>query len=283
MKKHVLAALSAVIAMVLVVVLSFAAMNSGHEAEAVSQTVACQVTGRKDGNTIYVNGSGACDGLSFSFDVNDTAGSGSGQVNIGLPTQVVTEYITKTATVTAAPTGNPNQPTILPTCSAETLKKSVRVTCTLLGKKILNVNLPIEIPNIRVPPGQAKQTKTVFVGGPQQFVTRYIVERRFYPVTRTVTAESVSTVVVTETVRTRQTPRPDGKVKADDEKKPDPIDFTDGETTIVEAGIGVLSLIGLMVLLLLALYGGYVLGWKDKESKDTDFIGALLDQSKLRR
>lgn len=282
MRKHVLAATSAVIAMVLVVVLSFAAMNSGHEAEAVAQTVACQVTGRKDGNTIYVNGSGACEGLSFSFDVNDTAGSGSGQVNIGLPTQVVTEYITKTATVTAAPTGNPSQPTILPSCTASTTQNHVRVVCTLLGKKILNVNLPIKIPT-KTPPGQAKQTKTVFVGGPQQFVTRYIVEKRFYPVTRTVTADSVFTVVVTETATTGQTPRPDGKVKADDEKKPDPIDFTDGETTIVEAGIGVLSLIGLMVLLLLALYGGYVLGWKDKESKDTDFIGALLDQSKLRR
>ena len=282
MKKHVLAAISAVVALVLAVMLSFTLVMPSDSANAAAQSVNCQVQGHKDGNTIYVTGSGACEGLSFNFDVNDAAGSGNGAVNIGLPTEVVTEFVTQTATVTLAPTSGP-KPSILPVCSAETLKKSVRVTCTLLGKKILNVNLPISLPTIKIPPGRMPETVTV-TARPRatQTVTRYgLTVYRDIRSTETVTVEAVSTSVVTQTVGQEPTQR--DRIAPDNEDKPDPIDFGDGETTIVEAGLGALSLFGLVALLLLALYGGYVLGWKDKESKDTDFIGALLDQSKLRR
>lgn len=61
------------------------------------------------------------------------------------------------------------------------------------------------------------------------------------------------------------------------------VDFGDGHTTVVEAGIGLLALLALIGLLLLAMYAGYALGYKDRERKDTDFMRALLDSVKTRK
>jgi hypothetical protein len=51
----------------------------------------------------------------------------------------------------------------------------------------------------------------------------------------------------------------------------------------VEAGIGLLTLLALIGLILLGMYAGYILGYKDKERKDTDFMRALLDSVKTRK
>ena len=61
------------------------------------------------------------------------------------------------------------------------------------------------------------------------------------------------------------------------------IDFGDSDPTIAEVGIGLLATLALVGLLLLTLWAGYILGYKDKERKDTDFIRALLDSAKPRR
>lgn len=123
---------------------------------------------------------------------------------------------------------------------------TVKVTETVVDQIIKEIRVPG--PTIRIP-------------GPTETVTE----------TTTITASP-----------TGQAVPEDGSVTPDAEEGP-AIDFGDGDTTIEEVGLGLLSIIALVGLLLLALYGGYVLGWKDKEKRDTDFMGALLDQAKLRR
>lgn len=103
--------------------------------------------------------------------------------------------------------------------------------------------------------------------------------------TRTALPEPVSTV--TETVRpspTGQTPTATVTIepKPRDNASGD-LDFSDGRVTLVEAGIGLITILALVGLLLLALYAGYVLGYKDKERRETDFLRAVLDSAKIRR
>ena len=45
-------------------------------------------------------------------------------------------------------------------------------------------------------------------------------------------------------------------------------------------GVGVVSLLALVGLIMIAMYGGYAIGYKDKEKKDTNFMRALLDTVK---
>lgn len=56
----------------------------------------------------------------------------------------------------------------------------------------------------------------------------------------------------------------------------------DDEFTAAEAGVGLLTILALVALMLAAMYSGYVLGYKDRERKDTDFMRALLERSKTR-
>lgn len=85
--------------------------------------------------------------------------------------------------------------------------------------------------------------------------------------------------------KTRQKDRDSDKIDKDPDRgffRPD-VDLDDGEVTIVEAGLGTLALLALMALILVGMYAGYYLGYKDKEQKDTDFMRALLDAAALRR
>lgn len=139
---------------------------------------------------------------------------------------------------------------------------------------------PVATVTIRPP----TQTETVIVPGPETTVT---VPGPESTVTVTPRAEPTPDAVPTETVTItpRQTLSPSDTLEEDDDSgffEPE-VDFGDGETTIGEVGIGTLTLLALVGLLLLTLYGGYILGYKDKERKETNFMRALLDQSKIGR
>lgn len=134
---------------------------------------------------------------------------------------------------------------------------------------------------------------TIRIVGPTKTITVRVTEATTAPVetvtapgeTSTVTAEP-SVEIVTETVTaspTRQRAPVDDRVVPDNDEEPALIDFGDGETTVIEAGLGALTIVAMMILVLLALYGGYALGWKNKEREETLFMAALLDKAKARR
>lgn len=107
------------------------------------------------------------------------------------------------------------------------------------------------------------------------------------PETVTATPDSVPDETVTETTsvspsETGQDQSGDGTLGSNESDDTPAIDFGDGDITIIEAGIGFLTLLALVGLLLLTLYAGYILGYKDRERKDTDFMRALLDTVKSR-
>lgn len=139
------------------------------------------------------------------------------------------------------------------------------------------VTLPAATVTVNVP----GPTKTVTIPGGTQTVTTTVTEEvsNGNP-TETVTVSpepsSLPTATVTET---GQSPPGDGTIGDDGPT----VDFGDGTTTIVEVGLGLLATIALVGLLLLALWSGYYIGYKDKEKKDTSFMRALLEQVTLRR
>lgn len=139
--------------------------------------------------------------------------------------------------------------------------------------------VPIEVPGptvtvTAVPP---PVTVTTTVPGPGQTVT--VTEPAAQgPTPDSVPGPSTETVTVSPA---GQDPVEGGTIVDNTPRRP-PIDFGDGTTTIVEAGIGVLTLLALVGLLLLTMYSGYIVGYKDHERKDTNFMRALLDTVKSR-
>jgi hypothetical protein len=141
----------------------------------------------------------------------------------------------------------------------------------------------------------AGPTSTVTVRPPAQTVTvpgpgGSTVTQTVRPAPQTITASPnagpPSTVTNTSTVsstETRQNPHRTDTIEPGGTVEIPSIDFNDGHLTTPEASIGFLTLLALVGLLLLAMYAGYVLGYKDKERKDTDFMRALLDSVKIRK
>lgn len=155
---------------------------------------------------------------------------------------------------------------------------TVKVTQTVLEQIVKEIRVagptirivgPTETITVRVPQGTTVPTETITVPGE----------------TKTLRPSQAPTVTETTTV----TPSPTGQaVPSDDKVEPDnnnssPIDFGDGDTTVVEVGLGALGIVAFMVLLLLAMYGGYALGWKNKERDETLFMAGLLDRARMRR
>lgn len=109
-------------------------------------------------------------------------------------------------------------------------------------------------------------TRTVAVPGPTVFRTAQV-------------AVPGPTETITETVR--PSPRQDATKRAtmDADRgfySPD-VDLGDDEVTAAEAGIGLLTLLALVGLILIAMYAGYTLGYKESEREDTHFMRALRD------
>lgn len=155
---------------------------------------------------------------------------------------------------------------------------TVRVTETVVKRitdektEIIRVPGPTE--TIRVPGPTSTATVNVPGGpGPTETVTRT------ESVTASPSASSGPTQTVTETIRTgggqggtgRATMDPDRGFYSLD------VDFGDDTITAAEAGIGLLTLLALVGLILIAMYAGYTLGYKESEREDTHFMRALRD------
>ena len=101
--------------------------------------------------------------------------------------------------------------------------------------------------------------------------------------TKTITAP-VETVTLTPSVSPSGQKDPErGTLDSDDDFVSPDVDLGDGNITIVEAGLGALSLIALAFVGLLAVYGGYRMGRKSAADEDTDFLRTLLDNVKSNR
>lgn len=150
-------------------------------------------------------------------------------------------------------------------------------------------------PTITLPPitkfvERPRATRTITVPGPTKYVTPEASTQRVFvsgptrtvagPVrTTTVTPDSMAveaTVTATETV-TRQTTVYRDKVVPDN--KPDEFLFDFPPVSTPEAvGIGIGAVVALMLLVLLALMGGYAIGYKDSDKENANFMNALRDK-----
>jgi len=234
MRKHILAALSGVVAFVLLVVLSFAFMNPAHAGE-----VTCTITslGNSPNLTVTCVDENGEPVSPSDIDIQEIVGN--------TVTVVVTDTIT------------------------DTITKTIKIP----GPTITKVPDPIVRTEKIIVPGPTKTIYTQAEAPAPQVVTR-TVEVPGPTETTTVTASPTPTASPTGQ------PTPES-----DTMEPDTgpaIDFGDGDTTPAEVGIGILTLLALVGLILLALYAGYILGYKDKERTDTNFMRALLDSVKSR-
>ena len=137
---------------------------------------------------------------------------------------------------------------------------------------------PVTVPPItKYVPGQGPtHTVTVHEPGPTKTV-RVGTPRA----TKTVTVRPHPRAPVPGQNHTKFIPRTKHSAPAEPQpkdKKPNPIDFGDGKITITEVGIGVITTIIIAGLLLLAMYGGYILGYKDSDKANAKFLSSLRDQ-----
>lgn len=246
-------AVLSVLAIVLAVVLSFGLASSQEPAYATEHTCTVTALGSSPNLTVTCTDASGDPVSPSEIDVQDIVG---GVVTVVVENEIVKEVIkevkvpgpTKTVTVRPAP---------------------VRVTETVRPAPV-RVTETVRAPSERETVFVAGEPRRVFVAGP----------------TRTVTAQPEPAKTVTETATpTRQEPKKDATMSSGDSQdffSPE-IDFGDDRVTAGEVGISLLSLLLLMALALLALYTGYVLGYKDKERKDTHFMRALLEAASLRR
>jgi len=171
----------------------------------------------------------------------------------------------------------------------------IKVCGTLIGQplpEVVTVTVrpdPIRIPGptstVTVTP--APQVKEVRVPGPTTFVTDPVPGPTVTRTPQAVPTQTVTAPVETVTVTPDPRQEPEGRDKIDNEEDSgffsDEVDPGDGETTVAEVGIGTLTLLALVGLLLFTLYAGYIMGYRDREAKDTNFIRAVLDSSKISR
>lgn len=162
----------------------------------------------------------------------------------------------------------------------------VEVKCTAAGITVLNQTFTLPPgPTVTLPPLPAEtETIKVPVPGPTQTVT---VTAPGSGATATVTA----TETVTETSKP-DSPAPSSPTKSTGqvdnepatlEPSPTPSDepliSLPAPTTVKKAAITGLVLLGLMVLILLALFGGYILGYKEADVENATFMKRLLNKT----
>lgn len=164
----------------------------------------------------------------------------------------------------------------------------LKVCGELLGQPLPAVITVTVTPDPVTLPGPTSTTTvhpppvTVTLPGP---VTTTTAMETPQPQIVTVTPDAVPPVTQTTTIDNPSTGQPTpshGTIGTNESKDIPAIDFGDGHTTIIEAGLGFLTLLALVGLLLLSLYAGYILGYRDRERKETDFMRALLDKIKSR-
>lgn len=168
------------------------------------------------------------------------------------------------------------------------------VICVAAGVTILNQHLTLPTvtvpgPTVTIPP--IRTTQTVTVPGPTQTVTApgavqtitepgSVVTETVKPTngpsalptaTQTVTAGGL-TSVTTVTATPGQDDADDGTLD------PDSGPLAAIPPTVVKAGVGVGIIALLAALILLGMYGGYYIGYKDSDKADANFFRALLNK-----
>lgn len=190
-----------------------------------------------------------------------------------------------------------------------------QIDLSVLGNQVVvTVPGPTTTQTVTVPGPTATATATVRVPGPTQTVRpapiRTTTTVRPAPVrvtetattvrtvtpapvrittTRTVTPEP-KTVTETATITAEPAPRQEPPTRGtmeDDRGFFSGIDIDDGDITAAEAGLGVVSLLALILTGLFVLYAGYLMGWRsgkaDADEEEAHFMRSLLESSKLRK
>ena len=168
--------------------------------------------------------------------------------------------------------------------------QQTRVVCSAAGLVVLNtqINVPtITLPplpgsteTIRIPAGpQPTKTVTVTKPGPTQTVTVRPEANATVRETQTITSEPSSlptaTATATVTERARQAPTEYVTVSSDTRDEEENIPFVPDTTEeVVKAGIGTILA---LVLIILALWLGYYLGYKNSEKENVTFLRAMRD------
>lgn len=132
---------------------------------------------------------------------------------------------------------------------------------------------PTQTQTIRVP----GPTRTEFIRRPQRTVTASpsTILLPVKTVTQPPVTETISVPGPTQTV-TRQAKTPRGTIIRKEPPEPFGIPMTD--TIIQRVGLGLLALTLLAGLILLGLWMGYAIGYKDRERSEAQFLQALRQQ-----
>lgn len=178
-------------------------------------------------------------------------------------------------------------------CSVIQNPKSLKITCKVAGVVVLNQTIPLpQLPPITLPPVTlpGQPPITIRIPGETQTV-------RPPPVTKTVTPDGptatvtdrvpnrTQTVTVTPGATSDVTPggQDGGEGDTIEPEENDPIDFGDDDVTIQEVGLGTLAIFLLVGLVLLAMWGGYYIGYRDADRENADFMDALLTKTVRKR
>lgn len=130
---------------------------------------------------------------------------------------------------------------------------------------------------------------TVTLPGDRVTVTKDRTE--YVTKTKTVSPRNTKTVTVRPTAPTQRVterttknskpgPTVTETVTTSPEHRSGPVDLGDDKVTFVEVGIGLLTIIVIGGIMVLLLYAGYIIGYKDEERKETQFMKSLLSQVK---
>lgn len=172
-----------------------------------------------------------------------------------------------------------------PLCSADVVGNHVHVHCALAGATILDTNLPISIPTVRVtlPPLPAV-TRAIHLPGPTATVTAAPVIIPGGTTTHTVTIKpSPNTVTQTpragrtspgQTPTSRVTITPSPRVR----KHTEVVEKTKTHTIVHRVFIGALLAICLLLFAILCYVAGYYFGYKDSDRAEQHFLRSIIER-----
>lgn len=240
-RSAVVALLSVILIVLAPVLLVFSSDGDSAHAETVST---CPViAGIKDGNTITIT---AC-GQAFSVDINDLANGSLELGSIALPPGVtITETVTRPPIKVPGPTVRVRGPKTKVPGPTVTLPPKPRATVTIPGP---TSTVTVRPNNTRPSQAPAGPTRTVTVTpSPSSGLTRQ-------PITPSGTVEP--------------TPEPSGDNTSETRTKT--------ETIVRRVVAGTLALTVLAALAILALWLGYILGYKGAERQEVRSLRNMLD------
>lgn len=184
----------------------------------------------------------------------------------------------------------------LVSCTDTKIGQQIRINCVAAGVLVLSTTIPL--PTIQLPGATItlpNQTETVTVRpepitvpGPTTTVTKTtqpnVEPRIIQGPTRTVTASqtvtgptATSTATVTATPTPSRQPVSDGDTMESPDEEDSVVVIPELDLSFPEAvGLGLLSVLAIALLILLGMYSGYYIGYKDSEKQEAKFLRSLL-------